>query len=267
MKRLYVSDVDGTLVSEVNPHLSSELKEAIKLVVDNQDQFVLCSGRPTNNLIDLSKELFDEGINVEYVAGFNGVEIYDLLKKEMIVDNSISKDGVAKIIEACDELSLGYLYFDTDYIRTNIPDNYWTIRETTFYHRPSTTETIACKSQKVLLVVDEEKNEQLQTELKAMLPEFDIFESAPHFIEIVTKGINKASVVKQLSTIEGIDHQNTYGFGDSGNDVELIKYAKHGIVVSNGNEKAKAAADLLIGDVDDNAVAKYIKQVYETVAE
>ncbi len=53
MKKLFVSDVDGTLVSEVKPHLSPELKAAIKMTIDNGDQFVLCSGRPTNNLIDL----------------------------------------------------------------------------------------------------------------------------------------------------------------------------------------------------------------------
>lgn len=263
MKKLFVSDVDGTLVSEEKPHLSSELKAAIKLTIDNGDQFVLCSGRPTNNLIDLSKELSEDEINVEYVAGFNGVEIYDLIKQQLIVDNSLKAEEVEKIIKACDSLNLDYLFFDTDCIRTNMPDNYWTIRETKFYGFPSNTEIVSCKSQKVLLVVEEEHNYRLQGELKAMLPEFDIFESAPHFIEIVKKGINKSSVIRQLKAIENVEHQNTYGFGDSGNDVELLQYAHTGVAMANGNAKAKAAANIEIGHVDDYAVAKFITNIYQ----
>lgn len=263
MKKLFVSDVDGTLVSENKPHLSQELKKAIKLTIDNGDQFVLCSGRPTSNLIDLSQELYEDQITVEYVAGFNGVEIYDLQKQELIIDNSLSSLEVEKIIRTCDVLNLQYLYFDQCYIRTNMPDNYWTIRETKFYGHPSNTETIACKSQKVLLVVEEELNEKIQTELKTLLPEFDIFESAPHFIEIVKKGINKSSVLKQLKDIENVMHEHTYGFGDSGNDVELLEYAHVGVAMENGNDKAKAAADIVIGHVDDYAVANYITNVYK----
>ncbi len=262
MKKLFVSDVDGTLVSEEKPHLSQELKDAIRLTIDNGDQFVLCSGRPTNNLIDLAKELYEDDIKVEYVAGFNGVEIYDLLKQELIVDNSLKTEEVAKIIQACDSLELDYLFFDEDCIRTNMPDNYWTIRETKFYGHPSNTEIVSCKSQKVLLVVPEDENYRLQSKLKAMLPEFDIFESAPHFIEIVKKGINKSSVIRQLKAIENVSHEDTYGFGDSGNDVELLQYAQTGVAMANGNEKAKAAANIEIGHVDDYAVAKFITNIY-----
>lgn len=263
MKKLFVSDVDGTLVSEEKPNLSRAVKDAIKLTIENDDLFVLCSGRPTNNLIDLSQELFAEDIKIEYVAGFNGVEIYDLLKGEMIVDNSLSASDVAQIIGACESLNLDYLFFDTDCIRTNMPDNFWTIRETQFYGHPSTTEIVSCKSQKVLLVVEEELNEELQIALKAMLPQFDIFESAPHFIEIVKKGINKASVIRQLKELENVKHEHTFGFGDSGNDVEMLKYAHTGVVVENGNEKAKSVANVKIGNVDDYAVAKFITSIYE----
>lgn len=263
MKKLFVSDVDGTLVSEEKPHLAAELKDAIKLTIENDDLFVLCSGRPTNNLIDLSQELFADDIKIEYVAGFNGVEIFDLLKGEMIVDNSLSQNDVEQIIKVCESLDLDYLFFDQDCIRTNMPDNMWTIRETKFYGHPSTTEIVSCKSQKVLLVVEAELNEQLQSTLKARLPEYDIFESAPHFIEIVKKGINKASVIQQLKAIENINHEQTYGFGDSGNDVEMLRYAHTGVAVANGNEKAKAAANVHIGHVDDYAVAKYITEIYQ----
>lgn len=262
MKKLFVSDVDGTLVSEEFPHFSERLKSAIRLVVENGDQFVLCSGRPTNNLIDISKELTEEGINIEYVAGFNGVEIVDLTKRELIVDNSLTQMDVELILDAVNSLNLNFMIFDESCIRTNIPENYWTIRETKFYGFPSTTEIVACKSQKVLLVVDGDENYQLQNKLKAMIGDSDIFESAPHFIEIVKKGVNKATVIKSLEQIENIDHTNTYGFGDSGNDVELLEYAQTGVVMENGNSKAKAVANVQIGHVDEFAVANYLNEIY-----
>lgn len=124
-----------------------------------------------------------------------------------------------------------------------MPDNYWAIRESGFYGHPVSADTTVCKSPKVLLVVEEAENYQIQSKLKVLLPDFDIFESALHFIEIVKKDINKASVVKQIIELEAINHDHTCGFGDSGNDVELLQFAKTAVVVANGNPKAKASAD------------------------
>lgn len=262
MRKLFVSDVDGTLVSENRLHLTAEFKEILNIISSNNDIFVLCSGRPTSNLIDLATEIMSDGTKLKYVAGFNGVEIIDLERGELIVDNSLSSADTQEIIEVCNHFNLQYLYFDRTNIRTNMPDNYWTIREEKFYKQPLTTEVIPCKSQKVLLVVEPEDNYKIQAELKAKLPNFDIFESAPHFIEIVKSGINKSSVVKQIMEIESIDHQNTYGFGDSGNDMELIKYANYGVVVANGNDKAKAVADIIIEDVDSDGVTNYLRSLY-----
>lgn len=263
MRKLFVSDVDGTLVSENRTHFTERFENVLNKIIDNGDIFVLCSGRPTNNLLDLANELVVKGVKLKYVAGFNGVEIIDIENDKMIINNSLTAVQTEEIINVCQNFDLKFLYFDTDYIRTNMPENKWTLRESIFYNTPITTELTPCISQKVLLVVEPELNQKIQEQLKEKLPNFDIFESAPHFIEIVKKGINKSSVVKQIAQLESINHENTYGFGDSGNDVELLTYAQHGIVVANANPRAKAAADIVIADVDEDGVTLYLESLYK----
>ncbi len=262
MKKIFVSDVDNTLVWDEQEQFSLELAKSIKQINEEGSHFVLCSGRPTINLIDKAKELQAKGAFCKYVGGYNGVELYDLEQGKSIRNYSFNKQQVAMIRHHLDELNLNYLYFDENHVRTNIPKHELTIRESGFVKkeiRPNNTNSI---SQKVLVIIEPERNEQIKAELKQRLINCDVFASAPYYIEIVKQGVNKATVLKEVANIEQISLKNTYAFGDNGNDIELIQTANCGIVVSNGIESVKAVADVVIDDVKTDAVAKYIKQLY-----
>lgn len=262
MKKLFVSDVDGTLVSSVDSKFSNRLKQAIKLTEQQGDLFVLTSGRPTNNLIGIAKQLKAEGINLKYVSGYNGAELYDLSQHQLIDQQLLDSDDLKQIITTCQQLNIHYVYFDEECIRTdNLACNYIAI-EQRFTGQPATTEIIFNPSPKVMLIVKPEDSDQLQSQLKQLLPDYDIFSSTPHYIEIVKNGINKSNVLKKLIELENIGHCNTHAFGDNCNDIEMIKYAANGNAMSNGHHLTKLAADQIIGSVEDNSVADYIFKCY-----
>ncbi len=260
--RLFVSDVDNTLVSEKYSEFSNRLIKSINQISNMGDEFVLCSGRPTINLILLATTLRSNGCMINYVSGFNGAEIYDLNTSDFIIKNHLIEDDLDKIMPCIKEHC--YLYFSDNYIHSNDVSNSWVIRESSLYQKPITTNDDYTSSPKVLLIVDPINNKQIIKDLDEKLPDYDIFDSAPHFIEIVKKGVNKSIVIDNLCDKLNIDISNTYGFGDSGNDLELIQRASHGIAVSNATDIIKQNADLVINHVDDYAVSDYLNsQVYD----
>lgn len=67
-----------------------------------------------------------------------------------------------------------------------------------------------------------------------LVPHFDVIEHNPQLIEVVPKGYTKATGIAQVCDMLGIARENTYAFGDSTNDLEMLTYVGHGIAMGNG---------------------------------
>ena len=65
-----------------------------------------------------------------------------------------------------------------------------------------------------------------------------------------------------LKTV-GIDRRNSVAFGDSPNDLEMLKFAGTGIAMGNAPGIVKSAADAVTASVSENGISaalrKYIK--------
>lgn len=72
--------------------------------------------------------------------------------------------------------------------------------------------------------------------------------------EFVPKGFSKASGIARTCELLSIAHKDTYAFGDSINDVEMLKYVEHGIVMGNGTETAKEAGDYITTSIYENGI-------------
>lgn len=263
MKKLFVSDVDQTLLAEGQTEFSNLFKSTVKTFVEQGDHFVLCSGRPTQNLIEVAQQLRTEGINLKYVAGYNGVEIYDLDQEQVIVYNGFDVQEVTDICNYLDSKDYKYMIYDQSALKTNVPEHHMTIRESEFTRTPITEVDSFCPSPKVLVVVDPEQNKQHLDIIKADLPMYEVFNSMLYFVEIVKKGINKSTALKEIAKLETIEHQHTFGFGDGGNDIALIEYANTGVAVANGGQDVKEVADVVIGSVFDDSVAQYLDNLLQ----
>lgn len=62
-------------------------------------------------------------------------------------------------------------------------------------------------------------------------------------IEFAPIGYSKASGIQYLCDHLGIDKADTYAFGDSVNDVEMLQFVEHGIAMGDGMDIAKEASD------------------------
>ena len=55
-------------------------------------------------------------------------------------------------------------------------------------------------------------------------------------------------------------------FGDGENDAEMLSFAGTGVAVAASDPAARAAADVVCGDVDEDGIARALERVRPAVA-
>ncbi|MDO4319319.1 MAG: HAD hydrolase family protein [Bacteroidales bacterium] len=79
-------------------------------------------------------------------------------------------------------------------------------------------------------------------------------------IEIFAPGVSKASGIERLRSRLGADR--VVAFGDNLNDIPMLQAADVAVAVDNALPQTKAVADIIIGDNDHDAVARWIADDY-----
>lgn len=259
--KLFFSDVDNTLVVK-GESFSDELKSCLKLVQDNNDEFVLCSGRPLANLKMIANELRSEDIDIHYVSGFNGGTIYDVVNNQLIYENGLSLSEVERVTITLAELGVDYLLYDEEKIYSNNVQNQWAIFESELTELELVQANKPFASIKVLGLIDPELMLETLAKVKTELAEFTVCNSTPFFIEITKAGVNKGAGLQKMQEYLNVESKNCYAFGDAMNDYEMFKVCENSVCVANAVPEIKAISKLEVEDVKCNGVAKYVKNLY-----
>lgn len=74
--------------------------------------------------------------------------------------------------------------------------------------------------------------------------------------EITRKDVNKGTAIQEVVKLLGGSIEDTYGFGDSGNDLEMLRTCHTGIAMGNGSEDVKREAQYITDTVDHDGVYK-----------
>lgn len=72
--------------------------------------------------------------------------------------------------------------------------------------------------------------------------------------EITFDGINKAVGIQKFMDAVHAPISDSIAIGDSGNDLEMIKFAGTGVAMGNASESVKKAAELVTTDIDDDGI-------------
>lgn len=72
-------------------------------------------------------------------------------------------------------------------------------------------------------------------------------------VEILPTDVNKASAIRRVLQARGIAPETVATFGDSENDLEMLREFALGFAMGNGVEAAKAEADEILGRDDPAA--------------
>ena len=120
---------------------------------------------------------------------------------------------------------------------------------------------------KLLMTGEPTQMHETEQELLRILGNrMDIFRSAPFFIELVPKGIDKAQSLTRLLKVLNLTPEDMMAFGDGYNDISMLKLAGRGVAMANAVDEVKAAAKCTTRSNEEDGVAAAIeKYCYNTV--
>ena len=81
----------------------------------------------------------------------------------------------------------------------------------------------------------------------------------PNAVDIIAPDGGTRAAVEQYCRDNGWAREEIIAFGDSDNDLEMIRYAGIGVALGNAEPEVKAAADYVTADIDDDGLAKALE--------
>ena len=108
------------------------------------------------------------------------------------------------------------------------------------------------------------------TQAKAQVPaavtaKLRVVQSQPHILEFLPLGVNKMVGLNHLLAHFGWQAAELMTFGDADNDYEMIRDAGDGVVMANGLDNIKKAADHLTKSNNEDGVAVYLEKFFATL--
>lgn len=265
--RLYVFDVDGTLVGR-DLELKEDVINLLNRVLDNGDVVAIASGRPYSGILQYFNLLHD---GKKYCICANGAEVrdingnvlfqdtlklkdyYEFIKKHENIYNHdhtniyvYTSDGLGyfkydKFIKSESECNSGFPLIDLN--KVNYEDNYPILK-----FMIATTKEFSIEIDNFITANEKDS--------------YKVVRSSPIFIEFINKNADKSEGVAFLEKYLSLDKNDIYTFGDSGNDIEMIKNF-NGIAMGNAINECKSNAKFITKSVDDHGIVyafeNYIK--------
>src|SRR5215203_2471666 len=83
--------------------------------------------------------------------------------------------------------------------------------------------------------------------------------SLPHYVEVGSLEGTKASALGFLCERWGIEPERVLAFGDADNDIDMLRFAGHGVAVGGMSGEVRETADRVVPGVDEDGVAGYVE--------
>ena len=257
--KLFVSDLDGTMLPDGNV-VSAENIAAVRRAAAAGVTVTIATGRMFEAALPVARAL---GVDVPIIS-YNGGLIKSpsgRVYEEHTVDSALAHNiiafckergwyiqsysgGVLRYVEACDE---SRFYENSQQLTGQAVG--W---DGLFAHTEGNCKLLlATKGRDVTLV-------RAEAMLAAFGERVDVTRSADRLIEIVPKGISKASALKSLAGKLGISIAETMAIGDAYNDLPMLQAAGKSIAMGNAFPEVKEVTDYETLTCEENGLAAAI---------
>lgn len=262
--RAIALDLDGTLTNhdkEVTPITRQALMRAQK----DGAHIILASGRPTYGIAPIADHLEIDKYN-GYVLSYNGGKIVNWQTKEDLYSNHLPNNVIPILYNYAKEKSYALLGYAGKEIITEMPDDKYVKEESRINKMEirkvdNLLESLESNPTKLLMTGDASLMIKAEEELAEIVGNrMDVFRSAPFFIELVPKGIDKAQSLIRLLELIGLSTNDMIAFGDGYNDLSMLKLAGVGVAMANAVPEVRAEADFITKSNEEDGVAFAIEK-------
>lgn len=265
--RIIVLDLDGTLTNH-EKIITPRTLEALMKAQEAGHTIVLASGRPTYGIAPLADQLCLQDFG-GYVLAYNGGKIIDWRTKSPIYEQVLDQALLPRLYAYAqrDDLTI-ITYRRNEIITEKQPDEYL-LEEMRINKMPAVVVdnfldaamNLEVQPTKCLITGEPDHLVRLQEEMRAELGEqMEIFRSAPFFLELMPKGIDKAQSLERLLQHLQLTREQAIAVGDGFNDLSMIRYAGLGVAMANAEAEVRAAADHITASNEEDGVADVVER-------
>lgn len=260
--RLIAIDLDGTLLHD-DMTISDYSRKVIRKAMERGYEIVVATGRMWDSARKKA-EILKLG-NVPLIC-YTGAWIMMSETGEPVRQDGLSPDLASEILLESKRRGWNATSFMDDMIYMDRPngteEKYQKYRSKkpvyigeNFYHpqQPVTRIVLADPSLEKRLAIRKVVEEKFKDQVDVVFPGDD-------FVDIHKKGVNKAAAVRFLCEKKGIRAYEIMAFGNTENDVPLLKMAGFSYAVSNADEVAKKAARFRCPSNEEDGVARTIEE-------
>jgi Cof subfamily protein (haloacid dehalogenase superfamily) len=246
---------------------SSQIK-AINALLAQGDVVAIASGRPYLRIKDFL-DSFTEGEKYAIAANGSDIETYDGISLDA---HYLSFQDIQGVYSRHHKENLSIYGFSPDGGLIAYSLSKWVDREEFSNKIPRTLFHFVDKYvpkedghdlYKIMIAGDIPFSKEV-TITEEEKEKYSIVRSSPRYIEIMPKGIDKGTAVDKLREHLGIHPTDVYCFGDSGNDVLMLR-SFHGIAPSNGTKEAKEASEYITKSCLEGGVSYALKDILKFI--
>lgn len=248
-------DIDGTLVSLKTRHYPVSVPDAIRQLKERGILVYVATGR---SKFEIVQEHLLDGLSFDGYLTNNGQDCYDA-EGRSIYSKPLAPSEAEAILhwteehnEPCWIVSGKESRMSHSTPRTSSALAYIHTRDPQIGAlRPMLKDPIY----KIVLFLDREEAKEPLT----LAPNCRWTQWSEHGCDIICKDGGKVNALREIIEAHGIRPEEVMAFGDSQNDVEMLKAAGIGVAMDNGTQECKDAADYITDSCENDGLVKALR--------
>lgn len=261
--KLIACDMDGTLLNSKS-QISPKTLQSLNKASENGIEIVICTGRTSKEITQYTKQI----PNAKYAICTNGAFIIDLKSNKRIFEDQLPLKEALKIIEITKNYDVSLEFFNENgaFLEKYAFDN---LKE---YHLEKFTKLLHATCTPV------ENVKEYMTKLGTPVDKINIFcknicekekvinlckdnlnakvtFSLEYNAEINSPTASKGNALQNLCKQLNIKSSEVVAFGDSSNDISMLKFAKYSFAMENSINDVKQIAFKTVPSNDEDGIA------------
>ena len=289
MLKAIVLDMDATLLTSEN-EISPATLRALLQAQQAGTTVVLASGRSYLRLLpDASKlHLADYG---GVLIDVNGTSLYNVKTQQRRYIGGMDAPRIKRVVDFFSQFEVEIQFNQDDAIVTYLPEPIYAMKRRIrgemrlpadypwtggmyswlcdmrdgYPHQTMIRDLAEAPTHanKLSIVQEPDKIHFVADSAKAqpIWQEFEFAFSDPRKMEVTPKNVSKGSALLALMQERGWQPDEVAAFGDSGNDVSMLKVVKYSVAMGNALPVAKRVANYSTADNNHDGIAKFLQQL------
>ena len=249
MNRIFFFDIDGTLYrSPIG--IPPSVVEALKRLRRQGDYVFLSTGRTRPSIEPEFKMIEYDG----YVGG-NGSTV--VMHGQELLNLTIKNDLLQEIIECTDKAGYEYVLEGNKSIYSDATDANTPLFSYSFYKNLLGDDMKSPKEEipqvnKLSIILNNKPFDK--SSYLSVLDRVSIVEHKECCVEIGPKYCTKATGAALVLKVLGLKAENSFAFGDSPNDLDILQFAGTSVAMGDAVDEAKAKATYITDTLESDGI-------------